>query len=169
MESNFPPWIKRLDRGFQKLFWNVKPSFKDLEKENTVPAMPSQLCIMRDLELIIQIMANDHKKAGLSMEECLPVNEDKKRKLRSDDLSRFERSMKRGGHDNKMSVFKRQQHMLKEMMENENMEGIIFVGRKERKRMIENYVLNMIETEQNKIRKHVEQGSLKNPIKTYQN
>ena len=77
--------------------------------------------------------------------------------------------MKRGGHDNKMSVFKRQQHMLREMMENENMEGIIFVGRKERKRMIENYVLNMIETEQNKIRKNVEQGTLKNPFKIYQN
>ena len=167
MESNFPPWIKKLDRGFQKLFWNVKPSLKDLEKENTVPAMPSQLCIMRDLELIIQIMANDHRKAGLSMEECLPVNEEKKRKLRSDNLSRFERSMKRGGHDNKMSVFKRQQHMLREMMESEKMEGVIFASKKERKRMIEDYVLNVVETEQNKIRKHVEQGSLKNPVKSY--
>ena len=46
---------------------------------------------------------------------------------------------------------------------------IIFAGKKERKRMIENYVLNMIETEQNKIRKHVEQGSLKNPVKIHQN
>ena len=103
------------------------------------------------------------------MEECLPVNENKKRNLRSDDLSRFERSMKRGGHDNKMSVFKRQQYMLQELMENESMEGIVFVGKKERKKMIENYVLNMIETEQNKIRKHIEQGTLKNPFKTYQN
>ena len=75
--------------------------------------------------------------------------------------------MKRGGHDNKMSVFKRQQHMLREMLENEKMEGIIFASKKERKRMIEDYVLNLVDTEQNKIRKHVEQGSLKNPVKSY--
>ena len=168
MESNFPPWIKKLDRGFRKLFWNVKPTPKDLEKENTVPAMPSQLCIMRDLELIVQIMANDHRKAGLSMEECLPVDENKKRNLRSDKLSRFERSLKRGGHDNKMSVFKRQQFMLQEMLDHDGMEGIIFVGKKERKKMIENYVLNMVDTEQNKIRKNIEQGTLKNPFTTYQ-
>ena len=53
------------------------------------------------------------------------------------------------------------------MMENEKMEGIIFASKKERKRMIEDYVLNVVETEQNKIRKHVEQGSLKNPVKSY--
>ena len=102
------------------------------------------------------------------MEECLPVNENKKRNLRSDDLSRFERSMKRDGHDNKMSVFKRQQHLLQEIMKDENMEGIVFVGKKERKKMIENYVLNIIETEENVIRKHVLLGTLKNPFQIYQ-
>ena len=58
--------------------------------------------------------------------------------------------------------------MLQEMMGNESMEGIVFASKKERKKMIENYVLNTIETEQNKIRKHIEQGTLRNPFKTFQ-
>ena len=163
----FPPWIKRLDKGFKKLFWNVKPTVKDMEKEFTVPAMPSQLCVIRDLELILQILTNDYKRAGLSMEECLPINEHKKRSLRSDNLSRFKNSMNQGGHDNKMSVFKRQQYLLEKLLEHDSAEGILLQKRKIRKKTVENYVLNVIKTKQNAIREEIKQGTLKNPNKIY--
>ena len=165
--STLPAWIKRLDKGFKKLFWNVKPSPKDLEKEHTVPAMPSQLCLIRDLELILQILANDHKKAGLSAEECLPINKHKRRNLRSDDMTRFKRSISQGGHDGKMSIFKRQQYMLETFMEHESARGILLQKRKVRKSTIENYVLNVVKTKQNSIREEIMQGTLKNPCKRY--
>ena len=138
-----------------------------LEKEHTVPAMPSQLCLIRDLELILQILANDHKKAGLSVEECLPINKHKKRNLRSDDMTRFKRSINQGGHDGRMSIFKRQQYMLETFLEHESARGILLQKRKVRKSTIENYVLNVIKTKQNTIREEIKQGTLKNPCKKY--
>ena len=163
-----PPWIKRLDKGFKKLFWNVKPSPKDLEKEHTVPAMPSQLCLIKDLELILQILANDHKKAGLSIEECLPVSEHKKRNLRSENMTRFKRSISQGGHDEIMSIFRRQQYMLETFLEHESAKGILLQKRKVRKSTIKNYVLNVIKTKENRIREEIKQGTLENPYKKYQ-
>ena len=76
--------------------------------------------------------------------------------------------MNRGGHDNKMSIFKRQQYMLEKLMEHESAEDILFKNRKIRKKIVENYVLNVVNTKQNIIREEIRQGTLKNPNQKHQ-
>ena len=75
--------------------------------------------------------------------------------------------MNQGGHDDKMSIFKRQQYLLEKLLEHESAEGILLQKRKIRKKIVENYVLNVIKTKQNVIREEIKQGTLKNPNKSY--
>ena len=58
--------------------------------------------------------------------------------------------------------------MLETFLEHESAKGILLQKRKVRKSTIENYVLNVIKTKENRIREEIKQGTLENPYKKYQ-
>lgn len=113
---------------------------------------------------MLQILANEHKRAGLGMEQFLPVNEHTKgRCLRSEDASRIKKYISRGCHDNKLSVFKRQEKLFDLFMGRESSDGILGKSREQRKNLVEKFILDTVTTEQNSIRHEVKHGMLKNP------
>ena len=98
------------------------------------------------------------------MEQFLPINEHTKgRCLRSEETSRIERSINRGGHDSKLSVFKRQEKLFDLFLKQTSNEGILGMKTKVRKKLVEEFILNAVSSEQNRIRNDVKQGQLKNP------
>ena len=164
-------WTRRLDYYYKGLFKSRPPTLNDLKKgkkkrftENyeldAIPFMPSQICLIKTLTFVFQIISGQLEDSDITIEQMSTSKEVTSQTFtRSQSMTTLSREL---GEDNSRvkTIIKRHNGIIKEIMDSEKFNKITIVKPSKQKHMIKQYVSSM-DSEENEIRLQISRRNYK--------
>ena len=164
-------WTRKLDHYYKGLFKSRPPTLNDLKKgkkkrftENyeldAIPFMPSQICLIKTLTFVFQIISGQLEDSDITIEQMSTSKEVTSQKFtRSQSMTKLSREL--GENNSKVkSIIKRHNGIIKEIMSSEKFSKITIVKPSKQKHIIKQFVSNM-NSEENEIRLQISKRNYK--------
>ena len=164
-------WTRKLDHYYKGLFKSRPPTTNDLKKGkkkrftdnyelDAILFMPSQICLIKTLTFVFQIISGQLEDSDITIEQMSTYKEGTSQTFtRSQSVTKLSREL---GEDNSRvrTIIKRHNGIVKEIMNSEKFNKITIVKPSKQKHMIKQYVSSM-QSDENEIRLKISKKNYK--------
>ena len=164
-------WTRKLDHYYKGLFKSRPPTINDLKKGkkkrftdnfelDAIPFMPSQICLIKTLTFVFQIISGQLEDSDITIEHMSTSKEGTSQAFtRSQSMTKLSREL---GEENSRvkTIIKRHNGIIKEIMSSEKFNKITIVKPTKQKHMIKQFVSSM-QSEENEIRLQISKRNYK--------